>query len=77
MENSKDQLQSRIDSLSTNIEINRCLANKSNVVLEGELERFVSERDRPVADIENSIEYQNTNQVSAESLKSENDQKKQ
>ena len=45
--------------------------------MEGELERVVSERDRSVAAMENSVEEHNTNQVSAERIKSANDQQKQ
>ena len=37
IETAKYQLQSRIDSPSTNLEITRCQANEANVVLEGEL----------------------------------------
>ena len=35
IEHSKDQLQSRIDSLSTNLEINQCQSNEANVAMEG------------------------------------------
>ena len=38
---------------------------------------MVAERDRAVADMENSVEEQNTNEVSPESLKDANDQQKQ
>ena len=48
IETAKDQLQICIDSLSTNIETPRCQANEANVVLEGELERVVDEKDRSV-----------------------------
>ena len=62
IETANDQLQIRIDSLSKNLEITRCQVSEENVVLEGELERVVAERDRSVAAMENSVEYHNFNQ---------------
>ena len=76
IETSQGQLQIHIDSLSKSIEINQCQENKENVVLKGELERVVDDRGRSVAGINNSVEEQNTNQVSAENLKATNDQQK-
>ena len=77
IENDKDQIQIRIDSISTNIEITQCQANEKNSVLEGELKRVVAERDRAVAAMENSVEEHNTNRVSSESLKYSNNHQKQ
>ena len=77
IETAKDQLQIRIDSLSTNLEITWCQVNEANVILEGELKYMVVERYRAVSSMENSFEYHNTNQVSAEIIKSENNQHKQ
>ena len=45
IETTKDQLKSRIYSLSKNIDITRCQKNESDVVLEGELEPVVADRD--------------------------------
>ena len=71
------QLQSHIDSPSTNLERTQYQSNEENVLLEGELKHVVAKRERSVAAMDNSAEEHNTNHVSAESTKASNDHQKQ